>query len=215
MIGDDDYRFITEFLSSDGSKRDTLLQDQRAQCAKTFLSLLEHISKDQTVQYILTIMDDMLQVRLKFAIFYDSQSLNLHFYPLLMQEDMNRVEIIREYAKKKRENVWSPFLNLLNRPDGFIQNMTSRIIAKLACWSRDPMDGSDLTFYLTWLKDQLQTPANEYVQTTARCLQMMLRNEKYRLVFAGMEGVSVLANILSGRINFQVILVHILLLYYK
>jgi V-type H+-transporting ATPase subunit H len=117
---------------------------------------------------------------------------------------MNRVEIIREYAKKKRENVWSPFLNLLNRPDGFIQNMTSRIIAKLACWSRDPMEGSDLTFYLTWLKDQLQTPGNEYVQTTARCLQMMLRDEKYRLVFAGMGGVSVLANILSGRINFQV-----------
>lgn len=117
---------------------------------------------------------------------------------------MNRVEIIREYAKKKRENVWSPFLNLLNRPDGFIQNMTSRIIAKLACWSRDPMEGSDLTFYLTWLKDQLQMPGNEYVQTTARCLQMMLRDEKYRLVFAGMGGVSVLANILSGRINFQV-----------
>jgi len=62
MIGDDDYRFITEFLSSDGSKRDTLLEEQRGQCAKTFLSLLEHISKDQTVQYILTIMDDMLQV---------------------------------------------------------------------------------------------------------------------------------------------------------
>ena len=121
-----------------------------------------------------------------------------------MQEDKNRVEIIREYAKKKRENVWSPFLNLLNRPDGFIQNMTSRIIAKLACWSRDPMEGSDLTFYLTWLKDQLQTPGNEYVQTTARCLQMMLRDEKYRLAFAGMGGVSVLATVLSGRINFQV-----------
>jgi V-type H+-transporting ATPase subunit H len=66
------------------------------------------------------------------------------------------------------------------------------------------MEGSDLTFYLTWLKDQLQMPGNEYVQTTARCLQMMLRDEKYRLVFAGMGGVSVLANILSGRINFQV-----------
>lgn len=180
MIGDDDYRFITEFQNSDGTKRDKLLQDQRTQCAKTFLSLLEHISKDQTVQYILTIIDDMLQ------------------------EDKNRVEIIREYSKKKRENVWSPFLNLLNRPDGFIQNMTSRIIAKLACWSRDPMDGSDLTFYLTWLKDQLQTPGNEYVQTTARCLQMMLRDEKYRLAFAGMGGVSVLATVLSGRINFQI-----------
>ena len=62
MIGDDDYRFITDFINSDASKRVTLLTNQRSQCAKTFLSLLEHISKDQTVQYILTIMDDLLQV---------------------------------------------------------------------------------------------------------------------------------------------------------
>lgn len=66
------------------------------------------------------------------------------------------------------------------------------------------MDGADLNFYLTWLKDQLQVVGNEYVQTTARCLQMMLRNEKYRLAFANMGGVSILANVLSGRINFQV-----------
>ena len=64
MIGDDDYRFITDFINSDATRRETLLADQRTQCAKTFLSLLEHISKDQTVQYILTIMDDLLQVLL-------------------------------------------------------------------------------------------------------------------------------------------------------
>ena len=114
------------------------------------------------------------------------------------------MEIFREYAKKKRENVWSPFLNLLNRPDSFIQNMTARIISKLACWSRDPMDGTDLNFYMSWLKHQLQAPSNEYIQSTARCLQMMLRDEKYRLAFASMEGVAVLASVLSGRINFQV-----------
>ena len=32
------------------------------QYAKTFLSLMARISKDQTVQYILTMIDDMLQV---------------------------------------------------------------------------------------------------------------------------------------------------------
>ena len=33
------------------------------QCAKTFLNLMDIIAKDQTVQYILTLLDDMLQVR--------------------------------------------------------------------------------------------------------------------------------------------------------
>lgn len=32
------------------------------QCAKTFLNLMAHISKEQTVQYILTLIDDTLQV---------------------------------------------------------------------------------------------------------------------------------------------------------
>lgn len=34
-----------------------------AQCAKTFLNLMAHISKEQTVQYILTLIDDTLQVQ--------------------------------------------------------------------------------------------------------------------------------------------------------
>lgn len=34
--------------------------------------------------------------------------------------------------------------------------MTSRIIAKLACWSHELMEKTDLQFYLTWLKDQLK-----------------------------------------------------------
>lgn len=36
-----------------------------AQCAKTFLNLMAHISKEQTVQYILTLIDDTLQVQNK------------------------------------------------------------------------------------------------------------------------------------------------------
>jgi len=66
------------------------------------------------------------------------------------------VEIFHEYANAKKESVWAPFLNLLNRQDGFITNMTSRIIAKIACWAQTPMERSDLHFYLTWLKDQLK-----------------------------------------------------------
>jgi V-type H+-transporting ATPase subunit H len=41
----------------------------------------------------------------------------------LILEDKSRVEIFKEYSKKKKESVWDPFLNLLNRNDGFIQNM--------------------------------------------------------------------------------------------
>lgn len=72
-----------------------------------------------------------------------------------MQEDRTRVDIFLDYGAKRKETVWGPFLSLLNRSDGFIIHMTSRIIAKLACWGQDQIPKSDLNFYLQWLKDQL------------------------------------------------------------
>lgn len=62
MISQEDYRFIVAFDVQDGVKREELLKTNRLQCAKTFLNLLGHVSKDQTLQYTLVLLDDMLQV---------------------------------------------------------------------------------------------------------------------------------------------------------
>ena len=180
MISQEDHKFITAFDVSDSAARGRLLKTDRNQCARTFLNLLGHVSKDQTLQYILILIDDMLQ------------------------EDRTRVEIFHEYAVKTKESVWGPFLNLLNRQDGFITNMTARIIAKIACWAQTPMERSDLNFYLAWLKDQLKVQNNEYIQSVARCLQMMLRIDEYRFAFVSVDGISTLLSVLSGRVNFQV-----------
>merc|ERR550525_1953512 len=182
MMSQDDFTFISRFDGGSLQERDRMIQENPSQCAKTFYNLLGHISKDQTIQYLLTLVDDFLQ------------------------EDKNRVTIFRDYAKKRRESVWAHFLNLLNRPDGFIQNMTARIVAKMACWSPpgELMAGSDLQYYLTWLKDQLRMAGNEYVQSVARCLQMMLRIDDYRHAFVGVDGIATIVSVLSGRVNFQI-----------
>lgn len=128
MISSEDYACVSAL---DSDKRQAYLVQNQAQCAKTFLNLLSHVSKDQTIQYILVMIDDLLQ------------------------EDRGRVDIFHEHANKRKESVWGPFLNLLNRQDGFIVNMSSRVLAKLACWGHEQMPKSDLHFYLQWLKDQL------------------------------------------------------------
>ena len=79
------------------------------------------------------------------------------------------MEIFKEYSAKKNESAWVQLLTLLNRPGAFIMNMTARVIAKIACWSKQSMDGSDLNFYLTWLKDQLKTPVSEIIV----CLEIL------------------------------------------
>jgi len=132
------------------------------------------------VQYIVTMIDDILQ------------------------EDKGRVEIFGLLARKNRESVFSPFLNMLNRPDSFTINQTSRIIAKLACWSKELMESRDRQYYLNWLKEQLKIPSNEYLQTVARCLQMMLRIKEYRHTFVELDGVSAIVTTLSGKVGFQI-----------
>ncbi|XP_034834360.1 V-type proton ATPase subunit H isoform X1 [Maniola hyperantus] len=243
MITQRDHDFIVN-LDQRGQKD---LPDKNPDvCADVFLNLLTHISKDNTIQYVLVLIDDILS------------------------EDKTRVKIFRN---AKHGNVWQPFLNLLNRQDEFVQHMTARIIAKLACWHPQLMEKSDLHFYLSWLKDQLKSNAervsaelehaeqvmlehekqnfsdkhtkhhhkdkggdkldngqekystlhdafdvvkahedlppglyknNDYIQSVARCLQMMLRVDEYRFAFLSVDGISTLLSILASRVNFQV-----------
>lgn len=42
------------------------------------------------------------------------------------------------------------------------------------------------------------------MQSVARCLQMMLRIDDYRLAFINVDGLSTLLSVLSGRVNFQI-----------
>lgn len=177
MISSEDFSCIAAL---DGDQRANFLQENTFQSAKTFLNLLSHVSKDQTIQYILVMIDDLLQ------------------------EDRTRVEIFHDFALKKKESTWAPFLNLLNRQDGFIVNMSARILGKLACWGHEQMPKSDLHFYLQWLKDQLMVNDNENIQSVARCLQLMLRVDEYRFAFVSVDGISTLLGILSSRVNFQV-----------
>lgn len=62
MISKEDYDFIAAFDTSDAKARENKLKENPHQAAKTFLNLLGHVSKDQTIQYLLTMIDDMLQV---------------------------------------------------------------------------------------------------------------------------------------------------------
>jgi V-type H+-transporting ATPase subunit H len=52
----------------------------------------------------------------------------------MFQEDKSRVEIFKDYSSQRGESAWVYLLTLLNRPAGFIMNMTARVIAKMACW---------------------------------------------------------------------------------
>uniref|UniRef100_A0A669DJ48 V-type proton ATPase subunit H n=1 Tax=Oreochromis niloticus TaxID=8128 RepID=A0A669DJ48_ORENI len=199
MISTEDCEFIKKFEVASSDQKQVILTNEGHQCAKTFLNLMAHISKEQTVQYILTLIDDTLQ------------------------ENHQRVNIFFDYAKKTKNTAWSYFLPMLNRQDLFTVHMAARIIAKLAAWGRDLMEGSDLNYYFNWIKSQLSSQnlhgtgpetsigagtispseSSQYVQCVAGCLQLMLRVNEYRFAWVEADGVNCITAVLSNKCGFQ------------
>nr|KAF6404528.1 ATPase H+ transporting V1 subunit H [Rousettus aegyptiacus] len=198
MISAEDCEFIQRFeMKRTPEEKQEMLQTEGSQCAKTFINLMTHISKEQTVQYILTMVDDMLQ------------------------ENHQRVSIFFDYAKRSKNTAWSYFLPMLNRQDLFTVHMAARIIAKLAAWGKELMEGSDLNYYFNWIKTQLSSQklrgsgvavetgtvsssdSSQYVQCVAGCLQLMLRVNEYRFAWVEADGVNCIMGVLSNKCGFQ------------
>ena len=162
-----------------------ILLDRKLKClqvARTLINLMVNVNKVQTVRYVLTMIDDLLYVSTLNALTITST---------FLQEDSERIRMFWALAKQLKQTPWQSFLQMLTRDDGFVVNQASRIIAKLACWSGadNLMTGNDLITYISFLKEQLRAPNNLYVQTSARCLQMLLRIDRYRITFQQQDGV--------------------------
>uniref|UniRef100_UPI00358F269E V-type proton ATPase subunit H n=1 Tax=Myxine glutinosa TaxID=7769 RepID=UPI00358F269E len=195
MISHEDMAFIKRFQISSHEQRHALLDKEGFMCAKTFLNLMTHISREQTVQFVLTLVDDILQ------------------------ENHSRVQIFFDHARRTKTSPWSHFLPMLNRQDPFTVHQAARIISKLAAWGKELMEGSDLNYYFNWIKTQLSSQklksgANDsghmspsescqYVQCVAGCLQLVLRVSEFRYAWAQVDGVSCIMSVLSSKCGFQ------------
>lgn len=71
MISQDVFDFISAYDVTD--TKGQFLNDNRQQSAKAFFSLLEHISKESTIQYVLVLIDDLLTVSCLFPLICSDQ----------------------------------------------------------------------------------------------------------------------------------------------
>jgi V-type H+-transporting ATPase subunit H len=180
LVPQEEYNFIVAYEAAKTKvERDAVLNRDRNSTARCIINLITDVAKDQLIRYVLTVFDDLLQ------------------------EDKSRVEIFHDYARKMKKTIWSWFKGILTRNDNFIVNQMSSVFAKLACSGSTLMEGSDLQYYLNFLKDEFKSQNNEYINTSARCLQMMLRIDEYREEFIRGDGIANIMSTLNGKTNFQ------------
>lgn len=178
IVTQDEYVLMTK-LDGTADQKAAMLAEKPLQCIQTLLHLAVHINKDQTTQYITTMINDLLQ------------------------QDKQYVQMFHNCARAKNEHAWTSLLSLLKRPDKFTAYQTGQIIARLASWSKERMEGNDLAYYLTWLKDQLTLPKNDFIETAANCLQTMLRVATYRSAFVEKDGIGAILSVLNSKVGFQ------------
>jgi len=180
MISKTDYQFVSHYDRQSLEDKNKLFEDDPEQCIITMLSLINNVAKEHVIQYMLVMLDD------------------------LISKSKERVKLIHEIAEKHEDiNIWPPFSLLLNRDDPVVMYMASRLLAKLATYSSYRCPDSDLVYYLSWLKVQLCVPGNEYLQSVAETIQLLMRIDDYRMPFVKADGINSIVSVLLSNLGFQ------------
>ncbi|CAG0888999.1 unnamed protein product [Cyprideis torosa] len=190
MIPENIFQYVKSLdivLKQGGEKPLKFVQENAKMLAPAFVFLLSHLNKDQTIQYLLVMLDDVIRLR---------------------EPNVSKIFVTsaETSADLSSTSCWTPFLNLMNhREDRFIVHMSSRVLSHIAVdvASTYPMTGPDLDFFLTWLKTNLGV-RDEFLQSVLRRIHMLLMVPLYRDEFLAIGGMEALGRILSPALDFQV-----------
>ncbi|XP_057417200.1 V-type proton ATPase subunit H-like [Lotus japonicus] len=174
------------------SHRAQLLDDDGPAYVRVFIHVLRDIFKEDTVEYVLALIDEMLTANPKRArLFHDSA---------LADED-----------------TYEPFLRLLRKGNWFIQEKSCKILALIASArpknqkeiasnreasnEKKPFTSIDdvLIGLVKWLCEQLKKPSHPTrgVPTAINCLATLLKEPIVRSSFVQADGVKLLVPLIS------------------
>ncbi|XP_043722013.1 V-type proton ATPase subunit H-like [Telopea speciosissima] len=169
----------------------TLLDDEGTAYVREFVNILHAINKQETVEYILALIDEMLTANPKRARLFHDKSL-------------------------ANEDTYEPFLRLLWRDNWFMQEKSCKILSLIvsarpktqnglyengASNSKSKLNSIDdvLKRLVEWLCAQLKKPSHPTrgVPTAISCLASLLKEPLVRSSFVQADGVKLLVPLIS------------------
>ncbi|XP_038992607.1 V-type proton ATPase subunit H-like [Hibiscus syriacus] len=172
------------------SVRAQLLDDDGPAYVQVFVSILRDIFKEETVEYVLALIDEMLTANPKRARLFHDKSL-------------------------ATEDTYEPFLRLLWKGNWFIQEKSCKILASIvsarprtqegavangeASKIRGPTIDDVLKELVDWLCTQLKKPSHPTcgVPTAINCLAALLKEPIVRSSFVRADGVKLLIPLIT------------------
>ncbi|TYH60190.1 hypothetical protein ES332_D08G276100v1 [Gossypium tomentosum] len=172
------------------SVRAQLLDDDGPAYVQVFVNILRDIFKEETVEYVLALIDEMLTANLKRARLFHDRSL-------------------------ANEDTYEPFLRLLWKGNWFIQEKSCKILALIVSARPKTQDGvvangenskkkgttinDVLKELVEWLCTQLKKPSHPTcgIPTAIKCLASLLKEPVVRSSFVQADGVKLLIPLIT------------------
>jgi len=153
------------------------IQKEGETYAELFLVLLEKLNKEETLQYLLTVIDG------------------------LVREHPESVKLFFKLANTP-SYPFRPFVSILNRSnlDWYTNSKASSIIATLMS-SGFPVSDENVAFVCHWLRDQLRKTEEKDICNSLSALQKLLLQDSFRQPFAKEDGLNLLASLLKSKMQ--------------
>ncbi|VFQ97658.1 unnamed protein product [Cuscuta campestris] len=192
MITGTGLQLLRRYDKKTESYKSQLLDDDGSAYVRVFVSILSDIHKEETREYVLALIDEMLTLNPKRAILFQDKS--------LVDED-----------------IYKPFLRLLFEGNWFVQEKSCKILSLIVSvrpkvWengfgngdasnSKKKLTTSDdvLKGLVEWLCVQLKRPSHPTrgIPTSINSLATLLKEPLVRSLFVQADGVKLLAPLIS------------------
>lgn len=200
LISDHDLQLLRRYDKRDPEQRARLLADAGPLYAAALLSVLKNVTKDETVQYVLALLDDMLEADSSSAKFFH------HLEPTVSDDGT---------ADLPPPDPYTILLRLLQRNDWFTDEKAALVLAAIlgarpnkavlgkalaqGAGQRDPV-ARTVAAFLEWILGQLRHPSHptRAVPTAIHCLSVILREGPVRAMFSKSSGAMALLIPLVG-----------------
>lgn len=192
LISGTGLQLLRRYDNRSESHRAQLLDDDGPSYVRVFVSILRDIYKEETVEYVLALIDEMLTANPKRARLFHDKSL-------------------------ASEDTYEPFLRLLWKGNWFIQEKSCKILALIVSARPKPQDhflsngeasnsksksttiDDVLKLLVEWLCAQLKKPSHPSrgVPVAINCLAALLKEPMVRSSFVQADGVKLLTPLIS------------------
>jgi V-type H+-transporting ATPase subunit H len=176
MINSRELELITKFDKKTEEERKEIMEKEGEIYAELFLELLLKTNKEETFQYLLSLIDKVL-----------------NDYP-------KSIKLFLNLSTKKPEFPFDPLFRILNRSscDWFTNAKTSSILSILMSSSSNIPD-QNIKSMCQWLRSQLKSNDERDISNTVFVLTKFLSRDEFRPLFIAEDGLLLLSDLLKSK----------------